>query len=81
MGAGSISVDVMTPDQERAAIVAWLRKREREVSLYAGLSFWQRVKITWRKDLSFRQVFGTQIISRTFGFIADAIARGDYKGE
>ena len=67
MGAGSISVAVMTPDQERAAIVAWLRKgHEIEFGITLPLNF---------------AMFLRRYLNERLGTIADAIARGDHKGE
>jgi len=70
MGAGSISVDVMTAKQERAAIVKWLRRKED-----AQKDFGRGAKGQEAKDYFFAKAFA-------FGHAAASIECGDHhKGE
>ena len=69
MGAGSISVAVMTPDQERAAIVAWLRGQHDR-----NLKFHHEAGDQGSRDYHLFR-------AACFGGAADAIERGDHKGE
>ena len=72
MGAGSISVAVMTPDQERAAIVAWLRglKKKADDNLQEAVD-----------ERNFEGVAALLVAVEFIPEIADAIERGDHKGE
>ena len=58
----------MTPDQERAAIVAWLRKGDHEVSF--GMTV----------PLSFA-MFLKRYLNERLVCLADSIERGDHHGE